>query len=79
MPAPKAAQADSGLITLFWNAPSRYADIEFPGDGSFSIFTRERAGETSLDEVLGPRPLAETVSAASQVMNHMLGGSSGTP
>lgn len=57
LPAPKAAEAEDGLITLFWETPNFYADIEFRGDERFSVFTRNRT--SGRDEVLDDAPLTE--------------------
>lgn len=51
LPAPLAAEDEEGVITLFWHTESMYADIEFHGDGKFSVFTRAR-GSGSEDRVL---------------------------
>jgi hypothetical protein len=55
LPAPKVAEDDTGMITLFWNTPSFYGDIEFRGDGRFSVFTRLRDGTG--DRFLEDHPL----------------------
>jgi len=57
LPAPKAAESESGMITLFWDTPDFYADVELRGDGHFSVFTRNR--ESKLDATLDDHPLEE--------------------
>jgi hypothetical protein len=53
-PAPKAVESEDGVVTLFWDSSELYADIEFLGDGHFSVFTRSRRGgihDQALDSV----------------------------
>jgi hypothetical protein len=59
LPSPKAARSDTGTITLFWNVDNFYADAEFLGDSKFSIFTRERVGNQTRDEVLEEEPIGQ--------------------
>jgi len=62
LPAPKAAKSDTGMITLFWDIEGFYADIEFNGDGKFSVFTRNRSGDSTVDDVLDGHPLEQAAS-----------------
>jgi hypothetical protein len=73
-PAPKAAASESGLITLFWDSPSYYADMEFPGDGTFSVFTRHRVGEHREDAVQEREPLDNAPGAVSRILEQMFRG-----
>lgn len=57
LPVPKAVESDSGMVTLFWETNSFYADVEFLGDGKFSVFTRNRTESGPRDEVLDDHPL----------------------
>jgi hypothetical protein len=57
LPAPKAAQSESGVITLFWHVDNFYADAEFRGNGKFSVFTRSRANGKTLDGGLDDEPV----------------------
>jgi hypothetical protein len=59
LPAPKAAESDSGMITLFWEVDNFYADAEFHGDGKFSAFTRHRVEGKDHDEVLDEHPIED--------------------
>jgi hypothetical protein len=61
-PAPKAVQSEDGIITLFWKTEKIYADIEFHGDRTFSVFTRSK-GEKKGDDGLDSVPLSDSAGA----------------
>lgn len=42
-PIPRAAHGEDDAVTLFWDKESFYADVEFQGDGTLSVFSRRRA------------------------------------
>jgi hypothetical protein len=47
-PIPRAAHGEDDVITLFWDMDSFYADLEFRGDGTLSVFARHR-GDPKVD------------------------------
>jgi hypothetical protein len=63
LPAPKAVESDSGVVTLFWETGAFYADVEFFGDSKFSVFTRTRTAGGSQDDVLDEHPLDDVNGA----------------
>jgi hypothetical protein len=63
LPAPKAARGDTGVVTLFWHVDNFYADVEFRGDGKFSVFTRERLGGENRDQSLDEETLDQAAGA----------------
>lgn len=52
-PIPAPALAEDGTVGLFWDSKAFYADIEFHGDGTLSLFARHR-GATNRDIGVGP-------------------------
>jgi hypothetical protein len=59
LPVPKAVESDSGMVALFWETDRFYADVEFLGNGKFSVFTRRRTKSGPQDAVLDERPLED--------------------
>lgn len=42
-PLPKPMLSTSGEVGLYWEHPALFADIAFEGNGTFSLFTRDKA------------------------------------
>ncbi len=61
LPAPKAAESDSGMVTLFWDTDQFYADVEFRGDERLSLFSRSRVDGANQDEALDDYPIGDAV------------------
>jgi hypothetical protein len=69
LPIPKAMISSSGTIGLYWNTDHAFADIEFEGDGKFSLFTRlkssahdERFFDDQSLHAITPRWLSEQLA-----------------
>lgn len=57
-PIPTPMVGEDGSLGLFWDTDEFYADIEFHGDRSFALFTRER-GYQNVDIELAPVSMAD--------------------
>lgn len=55
-PLPLSVCSEDGVVGLFWKTEAFYADIEFPGGGVMSVFTRAR-GQRVVDQGLDDVPV----------------------